>query len=112
MKLAEFIDLHAPALESDEVRHNLILGILARAQPDSFRFWTLGVPGECAIQSGGYPIVLGALSRRQSESLAELTKDMHYPGVVGTGKRLFGLRSAQKRLEFRFRKKSRKKSRL
>ncbi len=83
MTLTEFIGLHTPALEADEVRHNLILGILARAQPDGFRFWTLGAPGECALQSIGYPIVLGAPSQEQCESLAEQTRHMAYPGVVG-----------------------------
>jgi RimJ/RimL family protein N-acetyltransferase len=80
---AEFIDFHAAALELDEFRHSLILSILGRTPPGDVRFWTLGAPGQCAVQTPGYPILLGALSREQCESFAEQTRDMDYPGVVG-----------------------------
>lgn len=87
MNLSEFIDWHVPALEMDTIRHNLILGILSRASPaaEGFRFWTLGGPGECAVQTAGWPIVLGALSKEQCEALAELTRDLEYPAAVGSG---------------------------
>ncbi len=87
MELADFYNTHAPALETDEARHNLILGVTARALQDreGFRFWTLGAPGECAVQCPGRPLLLGALSRVQCHSFAELTKELDYPGVVGSG---------------------------
>ena len=64
MHLAEFIDLHVPALEQDEVRHNLILGLLgraAKAENPQLLMWTLGGPGACAIKTPGRPIILGEL---------------------------------------------------
>jgi RimJ/RimL family protein N-acetyltransferase len=82
----EFLEHHLPALERDEVRHNLILAILGRLAaphpPDLVR-WTLGAPGACAVQTPGYPIVLGELTRAQCCALADATRDLDYPGVVG-----------------------------
>ncbi len=86
MKLTEFVDYHVPALERDQVQHNLILGVLARAlsRPDfGLLTWTLGAPGECAVKSPGYAIILGSLSRQQCRELAEQTSGLSYPGVVG-----------------------------
>src|SRR5215475_11513448 len=78
----EFLEHHLPALERDEVRHNLILANLGRLAaehpPDLFR-WTLGAPGACAVQSPGYPIVLGELTRAQCRALADETRDHDYP---------------------------------
>jgi predicted GNAT family acetyltransferase len=87
MQLAEFTSYHTPALEADEARHNLVLGIFARARmkPEGIRFWNLGAPGACAIKTPGYPLVLGALSKPQSFSCAERTQELFYPGVVGSG---------------------------
>jgi predicted GNAT family acetyltransferase len=83
----EFAEFHRPALERDEARHNLILGLLGRLldaeQPD-LRQWTLGAPGECAIQtSPRHAIILGELSATQCRAFAEQTLDLDYPGVVG-----------------------------
>jgi predicted GNAT family acetyltransferase len=87
MNLLEFTGYHAPALEADEARHNLILGIFVRArmEPEGVQFWTLGEPGACAIKTAGRPILLGALSKPQSFSIAECTQGLVYPGVVGSG---------------------------
>ena len=38
------------------------------------------------MQTPGYPIVLGNLSMTQCVSLAEMTREIDYPGVVGPGK--------------------------
>jgi RimJ/RimL family protein N-acetyltransferase len=86
MQLAEFIDTHVPALERDEVRHNLILGVLARAAHDPslpLLTWTLGGPGACAIKTPGRPIILGEVDRGQCRALAEATLAMGSEGVVG-----------------------------
>jgi RimJ/RimL family protein N-acetyltransferase len=86
MQLSEFIETHVPALEQDEVRHNLILGVLARyakAAPDQLMTWTLGQPGACAIKTPGRPIILGDLTREQCHAFAEATHDLAYEGVVG-----------------------------
>ena len=86
MHLAQFIATHVPALERDEVRHNLILGILARAAESphpALRTWTLGGPGACAIKTPGRPIVLGEVDREQCRALAEATLDLDNAGVVG-----------------------------
>jgi RimJ/RimL family protein N-acetyltransferase len=82
----DFFENHRPALERDEVRHNLILSILDRLALDpapNLRRWSLGASGACAAQSPGYPIVLGELTQAQCRALAEETRDLDYPGVVG-----------------------------
>jgi RimJ/RimL family protein N-acetyltransferase len=87
MLLQEFVEFHRPALERDEVRHNLLVGLLGRlmtAPHGELRLWTLGGPGECAMQTPpGRPIILGELQRAQCRAFAEQTLDVDYPGVVG-----------------------------
>jgi RimJ/RimL family protein N-acetyltransferase len=87
VRLEDFAEFHLPALERDEVRHNLIIGLLGRlmtAQHGELRLWTLGAPGECAMQTPpGRPIILGELQRAQCRAFAEQTLDVDYPGVVG-----------------------------
>jgi ribosomal protein S18 acetylase RimI-like enzyme len=81
-----FLAQHRPALERDEVRHNVLLSILDRMAADersNIRRWTLGAPGACAVQTPGFPVVLGELSHAQCHALAEQTRDLDYPGVVG-----------------------------
>jgi RimJ/RimL family protein N-acetyltransferase len=87
MELREFVEFHRPALERDEVKYNLILGLLGRMlgteQPEC-RLWTLGAPGGCAMQtSPRNPIILGELDAAQCHAFAEQTHDLDYPGVVG-----------------------------
>lgn len=65
MELAAFVEYHVPALEADEVEHNLMLGILGGRFAAELRVWSLGDPGACAIQTPGYPAILGPLSRAQ-----------------------------------------------
>ena len=82
----DFVEHHRPALEREEVRHNVILanlGRLALEHPPILLRWTLGAPGACAVQTPGYPIVLGELAPSQCRALAEETRDLDYPGVVG-----------------------------
>jgi hypothetical protein len=60
--LVQALDLvayHQPALERDEVRHNVILanlGGLTLELPPKVRRWSLGAHGACAVQMPGYPI--------------------------------------------------------
>jgi RimJ/RimL family protein N-acetyltransferase len=85
-KVLNFVEHHRPALERDEVRHNVILanlGRLALDHPLELRQWTLGAPGACAVQTPGYPIVLGELTREQCRALADETRILDYPGVIG-----------------------------
>jgi RimJ/RimL family protein N-acetyltransferase len=88
MQLAAFMDTHVPALERDEVRNNLILGVMTRAAANNqtFTTWTLGDPGACAIMWPGRPIILGDLTREQCHVLAEATREVDYSGVVGVGR--------------------------
>jgi len=82
----DFADYHLPALEADEARHNLILAMLARfsgSEPSPLATWTLGAPGQCAVQAPGRPIVLGDLDEAQCRRLAEATRGHNYHGVVG-----------------------------
>jgi RimJ/RimL family protein N-acetyltransferase len=83
----EFADIHRPALERDEVKYNLILGLLGRLaamEPSDARLWTLGEPGACALQtSPRHAILLGELTTAQCRAFADATLDIDYPGVVG-----------------------------
>lgn len=85
MSLADFVATHAPALERDEVRHNLILAIMQRALKGNHPLsaWTLGEPGACAIKWPGRAIILGDLTREQARTLAGRTRELVYEGVVG-----------------------------
>ena len=83
MRLAAFIEHHRPALEASEVKHNLILGLLADRSARRLRRWSFATPGACAIQRPGGQIALGALAESDCRLLAEATKDLPFPGVVG-----------------------------
>ena len=87
MQLREFVDCHRPALERDEVRHNLMLGLFGRlldAGAADARLWTIGDPGACAMQtSPQHAIILGELTTGQCRDFAEETLGLDYPGVVG-----------------------------
>jgi RimJ/RimL family protein N-acetyltransferase len=84
MQLAKFIDYHRPTLEANEAKYNLILGILGSPSAPGLQLWTLDGPGACAIRSPGYPIILGALTEAQCHRLADDTRTLDYPGVVGS----------------------------
>ena len=91
-KVLNFVEHHRPALERDEVRHNVILanlGRLALDHPLELRQWTLGAPGACAVQTPGYPLVLGELTPAQCRALADETRVLDYPGVVGPDRTAF-----------------------
>lgn len=87
MLLQEFAEFHRPALERDEARYNLLLGLVCRLldNPQSdLRLWTLGRPGECAMQTTPRnALILGELSETQCRAFADETLQLHYPGVVG-----------------------------
>lgn len=88
MQAKDFADFHEPALEADEIRHSLLLYIIAHLRSEEgngIRAWTLGGPGECAMRTPGYPIVLGNLSRAQCHSFAEAMSSEDYNGVMGSG---------------------------
>jgi RimJ/RimL family protein N-acetyltransferase len=85
-----FVALHKPAFEADEIRHSLLLSIVDRWRndeggPSGIRAWTFGKAGECAMQTPGYPIVLGNLSAEQCRTFAEAMNGDDFPGVVGPG---------------------------
>ncbi len=89
MQCQDFARFHEAALEADEIRNSLLLSIIGHlrqnSQPGGIMTWTLGGPGECAMQTPGYPIVLGNLSKAQSYAFAEMIHGADYPGVVGSG---------------------------
>jgi RimJ/RimL family protein N-acetyltransferase len=81
-----FAKFHMPALQRSEIRHNLMLALLARMANDpdfDAVTWTLGDAGACAIMMPGKPLLLGDVSALHCEKLAALTKDMDYRSVVG-----------------------------
>jgi GNAT superfamily N-acetyltransferase len=105
MQLSAFIDYHVPALEANEARHNLILGILARASKETTQdllTWSLGRPGQCAIKSPGRNIVLGELEQVQCRRLVDETRHLEFPGVLGPGltAKWFVARALELGLEF------------
>ena len=87
VQILNFLEHHRPALEQNEARHNLILGLLGRLTDTGHseaRLWTLGGPGECAMQtSPRNAIILGELDEAQCRALADETLGLDYPGVVG-----------------------------
>jgi RimJ/RimL family protein N-acetyltransferase len=86
MQPREFAEYHSSALEIDEARHNVLLAILGRIAKDELpdiRQWSLGAPGQCAVQVPPYPIMLGELEDTHCRALAERTTELDYPGVVG-----------------------------
>jgi predicted GNAT family acetyltransferase len=83
VQLAEFISYHRPALQANEVKYNLILGLLADAAAPKLRLWSFGSSGACAVQRPDYPLVLGALSEAECHHLAEKMQQSDFPGVVG-----------------------------
>ena len=87
MQLREFVDFHRPALERDEVKYNLMLGLLGRlldTETSDARLWTMGDPGACAIQtSPRHAIILGDLTSAQCHDFADETLGLDYPGAVG-----------------------------
>ena len=86
MQPREFAAYHLPALERDEAKHNLIVAVLGRLASEKLpelQWWSLGEPGQCAIKAPGYPIVLGDVNAAQCRALAETTRSLDYPAVVG-----------------------------
>src|SRR5208337_3503329 len=87
MDMVEFNSLHVAALERNEARHNLILGLITRASPDpayETRRWTLGEAGACAIQtSARRSIILGDVDERQCHTLAGQVSGSAFAGVLG-----------------------------
>jgi len=105
MQPREFAVYHLAALEADEARYNLILAILARLAadaPSDIQHWTLGSPGQCAVQEPGWPIAIANLGQAECRQLAEQTKELDYPGVVGPGltAKWFAERAVQLGIEF------------
>src|SRR5262245_36883249 len=85
-RFEHFAAYHAPALEANDARHNMLLALIADAAKDpSFEVlhWSFDVPGACAVKAGGRPIVLGDLNEVQCWRLAEETAAIAYSGVRG-----------------------------
>ena len=87
MDIAEFNTLHMPELERNEVRHNLLLGVMSQSPPDQdneTRRWTLGGAGACAIQTNANrSIILGELDERQCHALADQVYGSVFAGALG-----------------------------
>ncbi|MBJ7533413.1 GNAT family N-acetyltransferase [Rhodomicrobium vannielii ATCC 17100] len=89
MNPIDFADFHQAALEVDAVRHNLPLSIIERlrtqGEAGGIKYWTLGHPGACALQTPGYPLLLCNLSRDECRTFADLAVGLDFADVVGTG---------------------------
>lgn len=88
MLLNEFLRKHISGLERDQVCHNLMLGILDRAQENSsdLKLWSLGEGAACAIQTPPNFIVLGDLDSQMCHVLANEVRGLEFAGCVGPGK--------------------------
>ncbi len=105
MDLLDFIDFHLPALERDQVCHNLIIGLLSSArdrQDKDLMIWTLGPPGACAIKTPGRAILLGEPNEPQCHRLAEETVELDYPGVLGPDQSALAFKARAEELGLRF----------
>lgn len=80
-----FRTTHGPALEADEARHNLLLGILARGEEDASRarFWSLGPGARCAGQTPPHFIAIADLTEDDCDRLAHEVKDLDFLGCIG-----------------------------
>jgi uncharacterized protein len=87
IELASFLSRHREALEQDQARHNLMLGLLARAEkdPEKVRLWSLGDGAACALQTPPHYLVLGELEGEHCVRLAEEVKDLDFAGCIGSG---------------------------
>jgi hypothetical protein len=90
MDFAEFIAYHMPALERDEVRHNLLLGLAARAQANAsaipMQIWSFGEPGACALRTDPeHGLILGDVRQEHCRQLAEEVAGSRFRSVIGSG---------------------------
>jgi len=86
MDIEAFARFHLPALYADEIAYTVQIAVIeaaAKSMPDGFAFWSLGEPGRMATKTPGRNILLGQIAPDQSHTLARLTKDVPYPGVMG-----------------------------
>ncbi len=83
----EFLSKHMSALEKDQPRHNLFLGIInrAKADPSAVRYWSLGEGAACAIQTPPNFLVLGDLSKKQCDEFAKIIQKLDFIGCLGSG---------------------------
>jgi hypothetical protein len=85
--MEEFNAFHLPALEQEQARHNLLLGLMQLPEGDGAfktRRWTLGGPGACAIQTAAdRGVVLGDLDERECHQLAEQVHSLDFAGAIG-----------------------------
>lgn len=83
--LSTFRARHLAALEEDQARHNLMLGLVGFAEkdPSNVRLWSLGDGARCALQTGARNLVLGDLEGDDFRRLAEAVQAHSFPGFVG-----------------------------
>jgi len=83
---APTVDDHIEALASNAARHNFILSVLELSKTERGRgimVFTVGGPGQCAVQAPRRNILLGELGKPECAALAEETREGDYSGVVG-----------------------------
>ena len=88
MTLDAFAGFHLPALLEDEILYAQIYAQVeqARLHPQApFRWWSLGPPGACAVESKGRPISLGRLDGPQCAAFAREMAGRDYLGIAGIG---------------------------
>lgn len=106
MTLDDFAGFHLPALLEDEIRYAQVYAQIeqARLRPSApFRYWSLGPPGACAVETQGRPIALGRLERAAAADFARELAGQDYIGVAGIGEAPRAFAEAAAALGRRFR---------
>lgn len=87
VSLDDFLSRHLDALEKDQAKHNLMLGLLNRVRkdPSKARLWSLGDGAACAVQTPPHFVVLGDLNEQQCKTLAKDLAGLDYIGCIGAG---------------------------
>ena len=82
-----FAARHQAALERNEVKNNVVLGLIERlgaAPPAELFLWSGQAPGACAMQEPLRPLTMTNLERDECRALADAVVERTYAAVGGT----------------------------
>jgi RimJ/RimL family protein N-acetyltransferase len=83
--LADFRARHLIALEQNEARHMMMLGVLNAPDIElaKVRCWTLGDGAQCALLRSNGLLILGDLDAEQCRAFSSEVAHIDYEGVIG-----------------------------
>lgn len=82
-----FAARHQSALERDEAKNSLVVGLIERwsaAPPAELFLWSSEAPGGCAMQEPLRPLTMTNLERDECWALADAVVERTYPAAGGT----------------------------